>query len=97
MSIDISEITHAVTKRDIRALRECDSLYVSFHRGETALRCLKRVENPGPFDEDKREYRIVCERSEVTKYVTDDGEQRKDREWAFTCSACVDHYKGDWH
>lgn len=46
---------------DIKAMKQADRWCFGYHAGESFIRCIKEVPNPGPFDERDREYRIPCE------------------------------------
>jgi len=48
----------AITKQDIKALRQADRLAVSSKHGEGKIRCIKEVRNHGPYEDREREYEI---------------------------------------
>jgi hypothetical protein len=92
-----TEATGAIlTLNDVKALRQCDQVSIS-HTGEAGfgegtIRCIKKLEQDGPFSPDEREYRIVCE-SRVTNYIGD-GIETDGYNVLFRCRELLYNYSG---
>lgn len=86
-------IIGTLTKLDIRAMRDADSVSFHYHAGESHVSCSKRVKDAGPFDERERRYDIICT-SDVTVYRDDNREDRH----AAACFAMIhsSQYSEEW-
>lgn len=62
MSTDtLVETETGLSLLDIKALKQADRWCFDYRHGESFIRCVKEVTNPGPFDDRDKEYRIPCE------------------------------------
>jgi hypothetical protein len=91
-----AEATGAIlTLNDVKALRQCDQASISHNgtagSGEGRIRCIKKLEQDGPFSPDEREYLIVCE-SRVRNY-SGDGIQTDGYDVLFKCHELLYNYR----
>lgn len=91
-----TEATGAIlTLNDVKALRQCDQASISHTgpagSGEGKIRCIKKLDQDGPFSPDEREYVIMCE-SRVRNY-SGDGIQTDGYDVLFKCYELLYNYR----
>jgi hypothetical protein len=96
MNVALETEKGALTSMDVKALKQCNQVSVS-HRGkarygEGTLRCVKKLEQKGPFDPDERVHLIECE-STVRCYKGDsEGIEQFSGDENFRCNELLFNY-----
>lgn len=52
--------THVLTRDDLKALRQADTVSFHHYHGKSCLSATKRVRKAGPFDDQERRYEVAC-------------------------------------